>query len=244
MSKLILLLLILGGILFWWHWNNTPDPKQKKLLLQKTVIGVLVVTLLLLVLTGRVHWIGAVFAGILASFRQMLPLVLRYLPMLTQAYRQFSPKSNPPNTSTVNSKIIVMTLDHITGKLSGKVLEGKYAGCKLDEMSNQDLQNLFQYCLETDMNSAKLLETYIAERFGDQFSDQSASDNNNNPQASNDMSVSEALQILGLDGEPDIDEVTEAYRKIMQKLHPDRGGNHYFAAKANQAREVLLKKIG
>ncbi|NNE37961.1 MAG: molecular chaperone DnaJ [Gammaproteobacteria bacterium] len=244
MSKLILFLLLLGGILFWWHWKNTPDPKQKKLLLQKTVIGVLVVALLLLVLTGRVHWIGAVFAGILASFRQMLPLIVRYLPVLTQAYRQFSPRSNPPNTSTVNSKIIVMTLDHTTGKLSGKVVDGEFKGCDLDEMSNQDLQNLYHYCVEMDLNSAKLLESYLSDRFGDQFKSQSNSENHHPAQSSNEMSISEALQVLGLDGEPGNDEVTEAYRKIMQKFHPDRGGNQYFAAKANQAREVLLKKIG
>ncbi len=230
--------------MFWWHWNNTPDPKQKKLLLQKTVIGVLVVALLLLVLTGRVHWIGAIFAGILASFRQLLPLILRYLPMLTQFYRQFSSGSSPPNTSTVNSKIIVMTLDHTTGKLSGKVLDGEYKGCALDEMSHDDLQNLYKYCVEMDMNSAKLLESYLSDRFGEQFRDNSTNDNNYSTQSSNEMSVSEALQILGLEGKPDHDEITEAYRKIMQKFHPDRGGNQYFATKANQAREVLLKNYG
>ena len=33
------------------------------------MIGIVVIGLLLMVLTGRLHWIGAIFAGILASFR-------------------------------------------------------------------------------------------------------------------------------------------------------------------------------
>lgn len=58
------------------------------------------------------------------------------------------------------------------------------------------------------------------------------------------MSVDEALQILGLSGSPTRDEITQAYRKVMQQLHPDRGGNQYFAAKVNQARDVLNTRFG
>lgn len=135
-----------------------------------------------------------------------------------------------------------MTLDHTIGKLSGTVLDGQYKGSQLDELSQEDLQALYNYCIQTDMNSAKLLESYLSERFGGQENFQSDTAYQQSNYQSETMNITEALQVLGLEGDPDEEGITNAYRKLMQKLHPDRGGNQYFAAKANQAREVLLKK--
>jgi hypothetical protein len=54
------------------------------------------------------------------------------------------------------------------------------------------------------------------------------------------MSREEALDILGLDAAATRDDIIAAHRRLMQKMHPDRGGSDYLAGKINRARDVLL----
>jgi len=58
--------------------------------------------------------------------------------------------------------------------------------------------------------------------------------------SNNKMSEEEALQTLGLKKPFTEEEVIDAHRKLMQKIHPDRGGNDYLAARINAAKELLL----
>lgn len=56
----------------------------------------------------------------------------------------------------------------------------------------------------------------------------------------------EAMEILGLSGDlgdMSAEMINDAHKRLIQKLHPDRGGNDYLAAKINQARDLLLKRI-
>lgn len=54
------------------------------------------------------------------------------------------------------------------------------------------------------------------------------------------MTRQEALDVLGLSGNPDPAEIKDAHHKMMLKVHPDQGGSDYFASKLNQARDILL----
>jgi hypothetical protein len=60
------------------------------------------------------------------------------------------------------------------------------------------------------------------------------------PQSSGKMSVAEAYEVLGLKPGASKKEITDAHRKLMQKNHPDRGGNNYFATKLNKAKQTLI----
>ncbi len=54
------------------------------------------------------------------------------------------------------------------------------------------------------------------------------------------MSPDEAREVLGLKPEHTKEDVIQAHRRMMQKVHPDRGGSDFLAAQINKAKDTLL----
>ena len=54
------------------------------------------------------------------------------------------------------------------------------------------------------------------------------------------MRRAQALEVLGLEEGASEEAIVDAHRRLMQKCHPDRGGNDYLAAQLNQAKDTLL----
>lgn len=57
------------------------------------------------------------------------------------------------------------------------------------------------------------------------------------------MTRRQALEILGLGDQPTRQEIIAAHRRLMQKVHPDRGGSKYLAQQLNEAKARLLKDL-
>jgi hypothetical protein len=56
------------------------------------------------------------------------------------------------------------------------------------------------------------------------------------------MTISEALQVLGLKPGADESAIRIAHKKLLKDFHPDAGGTDYLAAKINLAKDLLLKR--
>jgi hypothetical protein len=237
-ARFLLLLLLAAGIYFLFRWLSRQPPR---VYWQMLAVGFALV-LLLLVLSGRAHWIAAVFAALL-PFARLLLSVLGNVPLLKRVLGGMGaarPSARPSGgqTSTVQAKYLRMTLDHDSGDINGEVLAGQFKGKTLDQLDLEALLRLLGECGD-DEESVALLEAYLDRVYADSWRQQ-ASEEPRSASAPGEMSREEALQVLGLEQGASREEIIEAHRRLMQKLHPDRGGSAYLAATINLAKQVLL----
>ena len=198
-----------------------------------------------MVATGRAHWLAAVFAAMLPFLRMILtvvnhvPLIKRLLDLMGGAQASANPAG--AQTSTVESRFLSMSLNHETGEMNGEVLQGQFTGRPLEELKLEELMQLFAECQE-DEESAALLESYLDRVYADQWRQQDSQNTHGDPVGDGgDMSHEEALDILGLSSGASEEEIIDAHRRLIQNLHPDRGGSAYLAAKINKAKDILLE---
>jgi len=239
----VLLLLGLGvGLFLVLRWLFSQPPR----VYWQWIAVLLAAGLLTLVLTGRAHWLAAVFAAILPFVRR-LPMLLGHIPLLKRILAgidalKSKPEPSSGQTSTVQSKYIRMTMNHDSGDINGEVLTGQFTGKTLNQLDLEALLQLLREC-QDDEESVALLQTYLDREHADTWQQQAgAQGQQRTPSAPGDMSREEALQILGLSSDASETDIIETHRRLMQKLHPDRGGSAYLAATINLAKDTLLGK--
>jgi hypothetical protein len=161
-----------------------------------------------------------------------------------------SPGQSTGKASSVRTAFLEMVLDHGSGRMTGRVLAGVFAGRDLASLSPSDVLVLWRECRAGDPQSRQLLEAFLDRElpeWRDQLRREEADPkagrngaNNAHPTAA--MSVSEALDILGLKPGASEEDIRAAHRNLMKKFHPDQGGSTYLATKINAAKDALLAR--
>ncbi|KAB2919775.1 MAG: DnaJ domain-containing protein [Hyphomicrobiaceae bacterium] len=145
-------------------------------------------------------------------------------------------------TSRVTTEHLEMELDHDTGEIRGHVLKGFFAGRTLESLAPVEMAHLWQDCRFADPQSAQILEAYLDRVHPTWREDMARADGTSDTGPNGAMSRAQALDILGLKEGASDDEIRRAHRELMMRMHPDRGGSTFLAAKINEAKDVLLGK--
>lgn len=197
--------------------------------------------LLFLGLTGRLHPLFAVIGAI-------LPFVARLLPWIgrgTQAFNLFKyfqsltgsrgPGPGGPSQSEIKTRFLHIILVHDTGMMDGTVLEGTMQGSELSNLKLEQLLSLLDEC-RVDGDSLNVLQAYL-----DREHEGWRAQGGERPGvASGNLTKQQAYEVLGLTPKASREDIIAAHRKLIQKMHPDRGGSTYLAARINEAKDLLI----
>ncbi len=146
-------------------------------------------------------------------------------------------------SSRITTEHLEMELDHDTGEMGGRVLKGLFKDRDIASLSPADMALLWQDCRHTDLRSAQLIEAYLDRVHPSWREDMARGESDMSRGPDGRMDVEEALEILGLKPGADAEDIRRAHRDLMLRLHPDRGGSNYLAAKINEAKDVALEAL-
>lgn len=221
------------------------NQRQFKMLL---VVSAVLIVVVVLIMLGRLP-VQFIFAPIMVAATFMLRnvhLLIRLFPLF-QMFRKRTAKSAYGNagaadTSSIRTRFLLMQLAHGSGEMTGEVLEGTFRGATLSALTMEQLLKLGGEC-SRDNDSLQILEAYL-DRTHPEWRSESAGtegtwEQSASPHSDAVMTEAIALEILGLAVGADKDTIVQAHRRLMQKMHPDRGGSDYLAKKINAARDFL-----
>jgi len=209
--------------------------KQKQII-KYLLIFVVIAMLLLLAVSGHLNWLVALIAALIPLLMRSFSLLMKWLPSLAALFRKYQTMRPAQNAQIVTGYLRIV-INQTTGDMQGQVLQGVFKNKMLSALNMDDLLNLLKAYQKQDKESAALLMAYLDRYHHGWKTEGSHQGAGFKPGA---MSEDEARDILAVNKNASRDEVIQAHRKLMQKMHPDRGGSDYLAAKINQAKDTLL----
>lgn len=247
MIRILLILAVIYLLFRFMQWFATTAPLQIRQRFKTLMLVLLGGTLVLLAASGRLNWMLPLAGGVLAVLFRSAPYLLRLAPQIRRYWAEYQArrsKNGSASVSTVETAYLRMRLDHDSGDISGEVIAGRFTGRPLARMEMEELTRLLTELRGLDRDSAVLLESYLNRVYPDGWEDAGETGSAEGAEmSSGPMGIDEACRVLGLPRACTREQVVAAHRRLMQKLHPDRGGSDYLAAKINQAKDVLMKSV-
>ena len=232
------------GLIFLSHWYSRANPTAVFKTIKFIGLGVLICVALFFLFTGR-------FVLVLAALPFVIPFLLRSRALLSRL--KAAAGGSKGQASEVVTRFLRMKLDHDSGDMNGLILSGAQEGSWLSELPLVVIEQLYRVYVLEESKSADLISAYAERRFGTEWTCGESSESSGHTAGQSTDNVSplngtmdrkSALEILGLDETASKDDIRDAHRKLMQKLHPDHGGNTYLATQINRAKDTLLKGSG
>ena len=243
MTRLIFLLALasVAYIIYKMYLKNLRKPNKQEMIKYGLVAGGLL--FIVMAVTGRASMIFAAIGAVMTAALRYYPLIIRHWPQIRRLYRRYGGAAAAGQTSRVTTAVLVMSLDHDSGRMDGEITDGTYSGKHLSELSTEELKAFYRFCQSRDAQAVQILEAYIQRERLDEWQDQPCSDYSQAENHAGTLKADEAWEILGLEAGASRKEIIEAHRRLMSRLHPDKGGSNYLAAKINEARNILLDKV-
>ncbi len=210
--------------------------------LRDLAIGSGLIGLPFAVMAGLAPWVAAVAVWILPAIAILLD------------HRFFVPRAatlRDHDGPLLRTQFLHVILDPDATMMDGDIIRGKFKGRQLSELSLGQLEAVMQEAA-SDPDSVAILRRVLlqsdaardqAEERGDYRAKRRHrnTDGASGPrQRARAMEVAEACRVLGVSPDVDKAEILAAHRRLIKLVHPDKGGSDYFAAKLNEARDVLL----
>ncbi|WP_025769581.1 hypothetical protein [Thioalkalivibrio sp. HK1] len=244
----LLLLAALVAILILISWyKRAPEASRRRFRNRGLLIGGGAL-LLFALLTGRLHPLFAALGAVVPLAWRAIGLFQTFQNLRSftrQMHAGASPGHTPGQHSEVTTAFLHMRLDHDTGAMEGSVLKGRFEGCDLGDLDLERLLELLAECKAHDRRSAALIEAWLDRGFEgwrDHDACASAGDGRQ-AKGSAGLDDAEARAILGVGPDATKEEIVNAHRSLMQRMHPDRGGTDYLASRLNAARDRLLASL-
>lgn len=230
MPRILLLIIAIVLAWLWWSKQKALPAEERRAFLWRSAFWLILGGSLALVATGKMHWVGAGLAALIPLVKSVLALSFRAFPVLSMLSRF---KTSPSQFTT---KSLRVTINFATKVMDGEVLSGEFSGKALSELNPDQLDRLAQSLKDHDKESYALLYAYRL-RSGDTGAQGQSQFNSENISG---LSEAEAYEILGLEPGCSPEDIIKAHKRLMQRLHPDRGGSDYLAAKINAAKEKII----